>query len=153
MYRKSLHLLALLCLALAFCTLFAACGSTIEPTDTTEETDDCLPDDTEESVAVTLPDDPEDYSVYAGIWLCGAQYDDDYIKLDDAGNWELYIGNSIVETGHLKYEPEWACVYAYSDKDGSGCQFRLEGDALYIGAYGYFSYADGMVDLHFDDGE
>ena len=42
MYRKSLHLLALLCLALAFCTLFAACGSTIEPTDTTEETDDCL---------------------------------------------------------------------------------------------------------------
>ena len=28
MYRKSLHLLALLCLALAFCTLFAACGST-----------------------------------------------------------------------------------------------------------------------------
>ena len=67
MYRKSLHLLALLCLALAFCTLFAACGSTIEPTDTTEETDDCLPDDTEESVAVTLPDDPEDYSVYAGI--------------------------------------------------------------------------------------
>ncbi len=27
MYRKSLHLLALLCLALAFCTLFAACGS------------------------------------------------------------------------------------------------------------------------------
>ena len=36
MYRKSLHLLALLCIALAFCTLSAACGSTIEPTDTTE---------------------------------------------------------------------------------------------------------------------
>ena len=45
------------------------------------------------------------------------------------------------------------CIYAYSDSDGSGCQFRLEDDELYIGAYGYFSYADGMVDIHFDDGE
>ena len=143
----------LFCLLLAACLLLVGCGSTVEPADTTEETYDTLPDDAEESGTITLPDNPEDYSVYAGIWLCGAQYDYDYIKLDEDGNWELYVGNDLVDSGYLKYEPEWECIYAYSDSDGSGCQFRLEDDELYIGAYGYFSYADGMVDIHFDDGE
>lgn len=149
--KQRIHLSALLlCLLLAACVLLVGCGSTVEPADTTEETYDTLPDDTEESDTITLPDNPEDYSVYAGIWLCGAQYDYDYIKLDEDGNWELYVGNDIVDSGYLKYEPEWECIYAYSDGDGSGCQFRLEGEQLYTSAYGYFTRADGMAGTHYD---
>ena len=144
-------LACLLCLLLMLCPLLAACGEDAEvpdtdPEETTEEV-------TAESIVITLPENPEDYSIYAGIWLCGAQYDYDYMKLDTDGNWELYVGNDMVDSGYLKYVPEWECVYAYSNTDGSGCQFRLEGEELYTASYGYFSRADGMVDIHYESGE
>ena len=78
----------------------------------------------EEDDTLPLPpiqQDNQDISQYEGIWLCDSQYDYDYLKIDLAGNFELYQGNEVVVTGYLQYEPEWDCIYAYDDIDQLGC--------------------------------
>lgn len=94
-----------------------------------------------------------DFSDYEGIWLAGAQYDYDYIEIDADGNWEIYRGGEVAVSGHLRYVEDWECIYAYDDADGSGCPFVLEGDELYIAAYGYFSRGEGMENVSYEDGD
>lgn len=61
-----------------------------------------------------------DFTAFAGIWLGEANNDYDSMEIDAEGSWTLYLCGEAVDSGSLRYEPEWEAVYAYSDLDDSG---------------------------------
>ena len=93
-----------------------------------------------------------DFTAFAGIWLGEANNDYDSIKIDADGSWTLYLCGEAVDSGSLRYEPEWEAVYAYSDLDDSGSRIALEGSQLYSAAYGYFNSGEGMEYLWYAPG-
>ena len=93
-----------------------------------------------------------DFTAFAGIWLGEANNDYDSIKIDADGSWTLYLCGEAVDSGSLRYEPEWEAVYAYSDLDDSGSRIALEGSQLYTAAYGYFNPGEGMEYLWYAPG-
>ncbi|MCI6306429.1 MAG: hypothetical protein MR600_08275, partial [Subdoligranulum sp.] len=68
-----------------------------------------------------------DFTAFAGIWLGEANNDYDSMEIDADGSWTLYLCGEAVDSGSLRYEPEWEAVYAYSDLDDSGSRIALEG--------------------------
>ena len=123
----------------------AACGSTEDPI--------APQDDPNEGLGGSLSEDTaNDVSCYEGIWLGEENTPYDYLDIDAEGNWSLYLNGDVVADGYLLYEPEWESIYAYNNQDGSGGRFVLEEEnRLYITAYGYFDYGDGMEDLWYED--
>ena len=111
MKRKRSALLAgLTCLLLLLCT---ACGQA--------EAAAAPQDDPNEGLGGDFHEDAvNDFTAFAGIWLGEANNDYDSIKIDADGSWALYLCGEAVDSGYLRYEPEWEAVYAYSDRDDSG---------------------------------
>ena len=93
-----------------------------------------------------------DFTAFAGIWLGEANNDYDSMEIDADGSWTLYLCGEAVDSGSLRYEPEWEAVYAYSDLDDSGSRIALEGSQLYTAAYGYFNSGEGMEYLWYAPG-
>lgn len=85
-----------------------------------------------------------DFSMYEGVWLGEGNNHYDHIEFDGEGHWKLYQAGNIVDQGYLRYEPQWDAVYAYSEDD-SGSPISLEDGKLYIAAFGYFHYGEGMA--------
>ncbi len=132
----------LVVLALLLCLLGTACGTTSPQDDPNEGLGgDLLTEDT-----------ANDISGFEGIWLGAADNDYDYIEIDADGDWALYLSGDAVDTGFLRYEPEWEAVYAYSDRDDSSSLIALEDGQLYSAAYGYFDPGEGMEQLWYEDG-
>ena len=93
-----------------------------------------------------------DFTAFAGIWLGEANNDYDSMEINADGSWTLYLCGEAVNSGYLRYEPEWEAVYAYSDLDDSGSRIALEGSQLYTAAYGYFNSGEGMEYLWYAPG-
>ena len=149
----------LLCLLLTLGLLLTGCGST--PANNTDNDDnddeilqpiDELDDENTGDDDLLLPGEDFDLSTLEGIWLCGAEYDYDYMSIAADGSWELYRGYDVVISGWLEYVPEYEAVYAFDAADGSACRFAIENDELYFASYGYFSYADGMEGIWYENG-
>ena len=142
--KKRPYLLAgLVLLLFLLCT---ACGNTdgqLSPQD-----------DPNEGLGGDLSEDTvNDFSGFEGIWLGEANNEYDSMEFDAEGNWTLYLSGEVVDSGYLRYEPEWEAIYAYSDLDDSGSLISMEEGQLYSAAYGYFNYGEGMEYLWYEDGE
>lgn len=166
MKRKQLHIIMVMLLTL--CLLCTACGGTtgsagsggitgssrnIENIGSAGESISPQ-DDPNEGLGGDFNEDAvNDFSEFAGIWLGEPDNFYDSLEIDGEGNWTLYRGGGVEDTGYLRYEPEYEAVYAYSNLDDAGVPIALEDSGqLHMTTIGYFNYGDGMEYLWYEDG-
>mgnify|MGYP002524510785 CR=1 FL=1 len=145
MKRRTLRLLAALVLTMSL--LCTACGSGGEAPVSPQ-------DDPNEGLGGggLSEDTVNDFSGFEGIWLGDANNDYDSMEIDAEGNWTLYLSGEAVDDGHLRYEPEWEAIYAYSSRDDAGSRIAMEDGQLYSGSFGYFNPGEDMEYLWYEDG-